>query len=139
MDLNALELRLENWARAQRAGGDRFSAAQSAESRYRAPGWRESNARPADIDMADAVLVNTAWQRLMPLDREVLRMHYVWRAPSSFICRRMKLKQGAEHAHVWEFALWHAQRAIDIRLSEMKDVVNPEKRAYNPPRLLNPA
>jgi hypothetical protein len=139
MDLRALEGRLDNWARAQRSSGYVPATACSAEGMFRS-GYRESRARPDDVDYADAALVNEAWKRLMPLDRDVLMMHYVWRAPSSFICRRLKLKQGRGHGHVWEFALYHAQSAIAQRLARVEgEFVNPPDSAYTPLRLPIPA
>lgn len=130
MDLHALEPRLENWARAQRSGGYSPGRACSAESMYRHERHREVKARPEDIDVADAALVNEAWKRLMPLDKDVLMMHYVWRAPSSFICRKVKLKQGRGHEHVWDFALYHAQQAIERKLQKVIDIANPVRAAY---------
>ena len=128
MDLNALEARLENWARAQRSSGYTPGRASSAEGRWRGGGWRELRAAPDPIDVADAWKVQQQWQRLMPLDKDVLMMHYVWRAPSSFICRRLKLKQGRGLEHIWTFALWHAQQAIAQRLEKIegKFVNRPE-------------
>lgn len=116
MDLNALEQRLENWARAQRSSGYTAGRANSAEGMFRT-GYRESRAAPMPPDYADAAIVNDAWKRLYPLDKDVLMMHFVWRAPSSFICRRLKLKQGRGNEHVWTFALYHAQNAIWQRLN----------------------
>jgi toxin CptA len=97
---------------------------------WRGGGWREVKARPDDIDLADANLVNEAWKRCMPFDKDVLQMHYVWRAPSAFICRRLKLKQGAGHGHIWDFALYHAQQAIDIRLQKVAGIANSVRAAY---------
>lgn len=123
MDLNALEQRLENWARAQRSSGYTAGRANSAEGMFRT-GYRESRAAPMPPDYADAAIVNDAWKRLYPLDKDVLMMHFVWRAPSSFICRRLKLKQGRGNEHVWTFALWHAQNAIASRLEQIEGVRN---------------
>jgi toxin CptA len=136
MDLATLEPRLENWARAQRSGGfERGGSAESAESRYRAPGWREVRAAPIPPDQADAALVQAAWLRLMPLDKEVLKLHYVWHAPSSFICRRLKLKQGRGHEHVWDFALYHAHGAISLMLDKADEFAKPIRCAYNAAQL----
>lgn len=130
MDLNALEARLENWARAQRSSGYTPGRATSAEGMFRT-GYRESRAAPIPPDYADAAIVNDAWKRLMPLDKDVLMMHYVWRAPSSFICRRLKLKQGRGNEHIWTFALWHAQTAIAQRLDKIEgEFVNGPNLAY---------
>ncbi|NUY33282.1 hypothetical protein F0160_22620 [Paraburkholderia sp. JPY303] len=131
MDLRALEARLENWARAQRSGGYTPGRATSAEGMYRGGGWREARPAPIQPDLADAAVVQDAWRVLMPFDKDVLMLYYVWRAPSSFICRRLKLKQGRGHAHVWEFALYHAQNAIAQRLEKVEDkFVNSPKLAY---------
>lgn len=139
MDLRTLEPRLENWARAQRSSGYSPGRANSAEGMWRGGGYRELKARPDDVDLTDAALVNAAWQRIMPFDRQVLQMHYVWRAPAAFICRRLKLKQGGEHAHIWDFALYHAQTAISEKLAKHDDVAKSIGNAYNPRRLLTPA
>ena len=130
MDLHALEARLENWARAQRSSGYSPGRATSAEGMFRT-GYRESRAMPTPVDTEDARIVQDAWRRLMPLDKDVLMMHYVWRAPSSFICRRLKLKQGRGNEHVWTFALWHAQQAIAHRLEKIEgEFVNGTNLAY---------
>jgi hypothetical protein len=123
MDLRTLESRLENWSRAQRSGGGSKGGACSAEGMYRRPGvmYRDAPSSLPSVDLADAYLVNEAWKRLMPLDKDVLMLHYVWRAPSSFICRRLKLKQGRGNEHVWDFALYHAQQAIWTKLEKSND------------------
>lgn len=138
MDLRALEARLDNWARAQRSSGYTPGRATSAEGMFRS-GYRESRAAPLPVDLEDARLVQDAWRRLMPLDKDVLMMHYVWRAPSSFICRRLKLKQGRGHGHVWEFALYHAQQEIAKRLEKLDTLAENVVDAYNRARLSNPA
>lgn len=114
-DLRALESRIENWAAAQRSLGTSRPDIGSIEGRYRKHSPEGSSAPRVDMD--DARLVNEAWKRCLPLEKDILRMHYVWRAHSSFICRRLRLKQGKGHTHIWEFALAHAQRAIAIRIA----------------------
>jgi toxin CptA len=133
MDLATLEPRLENWARAQSSFGGSGACIASAEGMYRRPGvlYREEAIVLPPIDQRDANLVNEAWKRCMPVDRDVLRMHYVWRAHSSFICRRLKLKQGRGHEHVWDFALYHAHQAIAARLEKVDDLAKPIRYAYN--------
>jgi hypothetical protein len=111
MDLRALESRLENWARAQRSSGI-------------APG-----------DAKDAHLVNEAWKRLMPFDKDILRMHYIWRAPQGLICRRLKLKQGRGNEHVFESALRHAHGAIHARLENSPKLADTIRFTYNATRL----
>jgi hypothetical protein len=146
MDLGALESRLENWARAQWSSGYAPGRCASAEGGWRGGGWRELRPAPSPIDTADAEIVNEAWKRLMQLDKDVLRMHYVWRAHSDFICRRLKLVKPfpvIADAHVrvwmarkglrlprstpnrdvvWNMALAHAQRAIYEKLAERKEM-----------------
>lgn len=131
MDLATLERRLENWARAQWSSGGGGPSIASAEGMYRGGGWREIKAAPIQPDQADAVLVNEAWKRLMPLDKDVLKMWYVWKAPASMICRRLKIKQGRGHEHIWEFALSHAQQAIDVMLFDRKALATPIRGSYN--------
>lgn len=136
MDLRTLEPRLENWARAQRFGGYGGADIASAEGRYRGGGWRELRPAPPVIDHADAVKVNNAWQRLMPLDKDVLKLYYVRRSRVGEICRVLRLKQGKDNAHVWDFALYHAQMAISDRLEKADGLVNPIRLAYTPPLLM---
>ncbi|AQG98642.1 hypothetical protein A9R05_07445 [Burkholderia sp. KK1] len=136
MDINALEQRLDNWARAQRSSGYTQGRATSAEGMFRT-GYRESRAAPTPVDTEDARIVNDAWRSLMPLDKDILMMHYVWRAPSSFICRRLKLKQGRGNEHIWTFALWHAQTAIAQRLDKIEgEFVNHAKLVYTRAQLM---
>lgn len=130
MDLATLEPRLENWARAQRSSGYTPGRATSAEGMYRGGGWREVRAVAPAPDYVDASIVQAEWRRLMPLDKDVLMMHYVWRAPSSFICRRLKLKQGRGNEHIWEFALYHAQQAISKALDKVDGIAKPISMSY---------
>lgn len=139
MDLNALEARLENWSLAQRSGGFSGPDIGSVEGRY--SGRYADDEREADqfIDTEDAFKVNEAWKRLMPLDRDLIKMYYVWCASAGFICRRLKLKQGRQYPHVWDFALYHSQSAIDSQLKKAEGLVNPIKSSYTARRLLIPA
>jgi hypothetical protein len=131
MDLRALDDRLCNWARAQRSSGYAPGRAASAEGMWRGGGWRELRPSPIPADLADAHLVNEAWKRCMSFDKDVLILQYVWRAPASFICRRLKLKQGRGHEHIFDFALLHAQREIGARLEKADVVAKPFRIAYN--------
>ena len=65
-------------------------------------------------DRGDAVLVDLAWRGLDPRYKEILRMHYVWRAHREVICRRLKIKRRPGTA--FELELAHAKRAIRERL-----------------------
>lgn len=135
MDLRMLEPRLENWARAQRFGGFGGPDIASAEGMYRG-GRRESRTSPPLIDHADAIKVNWAWQRLMPLDKDVLKLYYVRRSSVGEICRVLRLKQGRSHAHVWDFALYHAQQAISDRLEKADGLATAIKLSYTRPQLM---
>ena len=136
MIIDELERRLENWARAQWSYGGGGPSIASAEGMYRGGGWREIKAAPIQPDQADAVLVNEAWKRLMPLDKDVLKMWYVWKAPSSMICRRLKIKQGRERGHHWDLALSHAQHAIDAMLNDRDTLAKPIRAAYNHAKMI---
>lgn len=140
MDLRTLEPRLENWARAQRSSGYSPGRASSAEGMWRGGGWRELKPSAPLVDHADALLVNNAWQRLMPLDKGVLMLHYVRRASPIVILRQLGLlhtppKLHDAHVRAWlrakrvflqrhklsrddvfDFALYHAHQAIYQRL-----------------------
>jgi toxin CptA len=135
VDLVALESRLENWARAQRSSGYQGGRAASAEGAFRG-GRRELRPAPQPVDAGDAHLVNEAWKRLMPLDKDVLMLHYVWRAHSSFICRRLKIRQGRGREHAWDFALHHAHQAIDDKLRKVMEIANPVRAAYTLAKLM---
>ncbi|AOI60410.1 hypothetical protein WI26_22835 [Burkholderia diffusa] len=66
------------------------------------------------IDLEDANRVEAAVRKLMPLDRKVLQMHYVWRKPPFVICRRLGLK--VRPTTIFDFALAHAKRAVEEKL-----------------------
>lgn len=156
MDLRALEARLENWARAQRSGGYQPERAASAEGMFERPGvlYRDEASKAPMIDHADALLVNNAWQRCMPLDRSVLMMHYVRRASPMVILRQVGLLKTPPrlhdaHVRAWlrakrvflrryklsnsdtfDFALYHAHCAVWKNLVG-NDLAKPIRYAYN--------
>lgn len=153
MDLRMLEPRLENWARAQRSSGYEPDRAASAEGMF-VTGYRESRPQPDPIDHADALLVNNAWQRCMAVDKGVLMLHYVRRASPMVILRQLGLlhsppklhdahvrawlrakrvflrRHKLSHDDVFDFALYHAQQAIDSKLQKVIDIANPVRAAY---------
>ncbi|WP_334032962.1 hypothetical protein [Burkholderia gladioli] len=65
----------------------------------------------SDVDVADAERVELAWRKLMPMDKQLLRMHYMWDARPGLICRRLGLKPRPRS--VFDFAFAHAHRAIE--------------------------
>lgn len=166
MDIRTLEPRLENWARAQRSSGYAPERASSAEGMFERPGvmYRDEPSKAPIVDHADALLVNNAWQRCMAIDKGVLMLHYVRRAAPMVILRQLGLiktpprlhdahvrtwlrakrvfllRHKLSHDDVFDFALYHAHCAVAQHLDKIEGkFVNPEKSAYNPRRLLNPA
>ncbi|WP_069227282.1 hypothetical protein [Burkholderia diffusa] len=109
----AIEKRLENWARAQRngAGGDGGRDSLIATIYFPTVPGRSVD---TTIDLEDANRVEAAVRKLMPLDRKVLQMHYVWRKPPFVICRRLGLK--VRPTTIFDFALAHAKRAVEEKL-----------------------
>lgn len=61
-------------------------------------------------DPADAALVERAWQRLAPRQKELLRMVYLWRAGREVICRRLEIPRHPWHKY--ELELVAAKRNI---------------------------
>lgn len=109
--------RIENWAAAQRSTGGKGPVIGSIEGRYRKHS-PEASSDPA-IDMADAALVNEAWKRCMPLERDILRWHYVRRAHRDIVCRKLCIKHSPPS--VWEIALAKAHRAIGTRIALLEE------------------
>lgn len=118
-----LDERLDNWGRAQRLGGYSGRAIGSAEGRYRAAA-PQANIERMIIDETDAAEVERAWVRLMPFDKDVLRLYYIWEAPPSLICRRLRIRY--RPSSVLELAIAHAKHEIGKALkliSETKEAV----------------
>ncbi|PRH49755.1 hypothetical protein [Burkholderia multivorans] len=110
----SIEKRLENWARAQRnGGGDGGCDSLVASIYFPSVGGRSID---STLDLEDANKVEVAVRKLMPLDRRLLQMHYVWRKPPFVICRRLGLK--VRPTTIFDFALVHAKRAIEEKLVE---------------------
>ncbi|KWN77247.1 hypothetical protein [Burkholderia stagnalis] len=109
----SIEKRLENWARAQRngAGGDGGRDSLVATIYFPTVPGRSVD---ATINVEDANRVGMAVRKLMPLDRKVLQMHYVWNAPPPVICRKLGLK--VRPTSVFDLALAHAKRAVEEML-----------------------
>ncbi|WP_447361495.1 hypothetical protein ACSC95_11790 [Burkholderia vietnamiensis] len=110
----SIEKRLENWARAQRnGGGDGGSDSLVASIYFPSVGGR---AIDSTLDLEDANRVEAAVRKVMPMDRKLLQMHYIWRKPPFVICRRLGLK--VRPTTIFDFALAHAKRAVEERLVE---------------------
>ncbi|MGF6976368.1 hypothetical protein QFZ94_004818 [Paraburkholderia sp. JPY465] len=112
-----IEQRLINWARAQSGGGGGDGGRDSLVASIYFP---TVHGRTVDstLDLEDAHHVEVAMRKLMPLDRKLLQMHYVWRKPPFVICRRLGLK--VRPTTVFDFALAHARRAMEEKLLEPK-------------------
>ncbi|AXE91691.1 hypothetical protein SB778_27095 [Paraburkholderia sp. SIMBA_050] len=111
-----LEERLINWARAQSCGGGDGGRDSLVASIY-FPGV-SGRSVSSTLDLADANRVEVAMRTLMPLDRRLLQMHYVWHKPPFVICRRLGLK--VRPATVFDLALAHARRSLGEKLLEPK-------------------
>ncbi|KVL10772.1 hypothetical protein [Burkholderia ubonensis] len=109
----SIEKRLENWARAQRNGGDGGGDSLVANIYFPSVGGRSID---STLDLEDANKVEVAVRKVMPLDRRLLQMHYVWGKPPFLICRRLGLK--VRPTTIFDFALAHAKRAVEERLVE---------------------
>ncbi|WP_175712464.1 hypothetical protein [Burkholderia ambifaria] len=108
----AIGKRLENWARAQRAG-QRGSDGLTATIYFQSIPGRSID---PTLDVEDANRVEMASRKLMPLDRKVLQLHFVWRARPEVICRRLGLR--VRPASIFDLALAHAMRALEEKLVE---------------------
>ncbi|MBU68539.1 MAG: hypothetical protein CL858_24360 [Cupriavidus sp.] len=108
-----LDERLDNWGRAQRLGGYRGRSIGSAEGRYRAT-LPEANIDRMLIDEKDAAEVEKAWGQLLPFDKDVLRLYYIWEAPAHLMCRRLRIRY--RPASVLDLAVLHAKREIALAL-----------------------
>lgn len=113
-----MDERLDNWGRAQRLGGYSGRAIGSAEGRYRASP-PQANIERMLIDEKDAAEVEKAWARLMPFDKDVLRLYYIWEAPPHLICRRLRIRQ--RPTSVLELAIAHAKQEIGKVLKAFSD------------------
>lgn len=109
----SIEKRLENWARAQRNGGGGDGGGDSLVANIYFPsvGGRSID---STLDLEDANKVEVAVRKVMPLDRKLLQMHYVWGKPPFVICRRLGLK--VRPTTIFDFALSHARRAVEEKL-----------------------
>jgi hypothetical protein len=123
----SIEIRLENWARVQSSVCNSDVGGSGLVSSIYFPSVRGQSV-DSRLDLADAGRVEVAMRKLMPLDRKLLVMHYIWRKPSFVICRRLGLK--VRPTTVFDLALAHAKRAIGERLVEshrefvsMRDVI----------------
>lgn len=114
-----LDDRLENWAKAQRYGSSGGSCIGSAEGRYRAGKLEGRSVELMLIDERDAEEVERAWARLLPFDKEVLRMHYILRMDPRVICRKLRIPH--RPSNTFQMALAHGRREIAKVLEKMAE------------------
>lgn len=73
------------------------------------------------LDHKDAEHVEKAWRRIEKRVRQqLLKLHYVNRAPTGFICRHLKIEQSRDDRHFMQ-VLRTAQEEIAIHLSKLFD------------------
>lgn len=72
----------------------------------------------ASLDVEDAHRIEVAMRKIMPMDRQLLQMHFVWRKPPFVICRRLGLR--VRPTAVFDLALAHAVRAMENQLTTPK-------------------
>ncbi|MBW5284748.1 MULTISPECIES: hypothetical protein [Burkholderia] len=111
----SIEMRLENWARVQSSVCSGGTGGSGLVSSIYFPTVRGQSV-DSRHDLADAGRVELAMRKLMPMDRQLLVMHYIWRKPTFVICRRLGLK--VRPATVFDLAFAHAKRTLVERLSE---------------------
>jgi hypothetical protein len=130
MSQQGIEARLHNWALCQRGrSGGGMVARETRRSAYGGGGYtcmtnvvcnimRQAAKGPtaaptvqSKLDFEDAQRINSAWQRLGPRHRLLLRDHYVLARATNVICRELNIK----HWPVGHFnrELFAAQEAID--------------------------
>lgn len=113
-----LEDRLLNWARCQRVSpSDAGGMGLTANIYFRdtsVPG----RTIDASLDVEDAHRIEVAMRKIMPMDRQLLQMHFVWRKPPFVICRRLGLR--VRPTAVFDLALAHAVRAMENQLTTPK-------------------
>lgn len=114
--MNELESRLENWGKVMRDGFHKGHC-RSIEYRYTperivGESWDTRQAPKPSLDHRDAATIEEAWRKVhIRRDQQVLKLAYVWRAPSGFICRRLSIENGKDGVG-YQLALGRAQRAI---------------------------
>ncbi|WP_205168811.1 hypothetical protein [Burkholderia sp. LMG 13014] len=120
MTVNNLDERLENWAKAQRYWSRGGSCLGSAEGRYRPEGSHPRSIDAMLVDEQDADEVERAWSRLMPFDRDILRMHYILSMDPRVICRKLRIPH--RPASTFNMALAHGKSEIGKVLDKMTEL-----------------
>ncbi|AXF20528.1 hypothetical protein CUJ89_08570 [Burkholderia pyrrocinia] len=125
MTAKNLDERLENWAKAQRYWTRGGSCLGSAEGRYRPEGGNVRSVDAMLIDELDADKVERAWSRLMPFDRDILRMHYILNMDPRVICRKLRIPH--RPTSTFNMALAHGKSEIGKVLDRGEEMRNAYK------------
>lgn len=112
-----LDARLENWGKAQRYSSASGSVIGSAEGRYPGDNPAPRSIEAMLLDHNDAEIVERAWKKLLPFDKNVLHLHYILRMSPPVICRRLKLPRFSNGAFL--SALAHGKSEIAKVLDKM--------------------
>ncbi|WLE60249.1 hypothetical protein GIY62_06200 [Burkholderia plantarii] len=128
-----IEARLENWARVQSSVCNSGTGGSGLVSTIYFPTVRGQSVN-STLDLADAGRLELAMRSLMPLDRDLLKMHYIWRKPTFLICRKLGLR--VRPTSVFDLAMAHAKQALGERLRaadrefvSMREVIERMARA----------
>ena len=89
--MDSIDARLTNWGLYHRYPRRISAYPPGPLARLYRGGRRGDAETPPCADVSDALLIDRGWKLCMHIDREVLRMHYIWNASPPFICRRLKL------------------------------------------------
>ena len=85
------------------------------------------------VDEKDGEEVERAWGRLMPFDRDILRMHYILSMDPRVICRKLRIPH--RPASTFNMALAHGKSEIGKVLDKMTELRRSQlerQRAYRP-------
>lgn len=117
--------RIFNWARWARGGGPGSSARSLTATgsicdrmRVAAEGILAIPSSGGDrLDGEDAARVEQAWKRLAPMQRELLRWHYIREAHPGIICRRLGIKP--RPTSIFDIELARAEKALGAALVDL--------------------
>ena len=114
--------RLENWGLCLRDDHWHRGHCRSIEHKYspeRGLEALEAKREPKPyLDYRDAEIVEAAWRKVSDRkQQQVLRLVYIWRAPSHFVCRRLRIVND-KNGIAFRLELGRAERAIG-RLLEL--------------------
>jgi hypothetical protein len=117
-----IEDRLENWGLVMRVrrypGRCRSIEHKYVPEKIVGDSWETKRTPKPFIDQLDAIEVETAWRDLATRkQKNLLSLHYVYRAPPAFICRHVGIQQARDHRYFVEnlkLAQWAIEQALDV-------------------------